>query len=240
MIMKATVALVMMSLLIASCDLKYNDSISGNGKVKTTQISTDTIRQVIVSDKIDLTIVPSDSAKVLLKADENLHSVIFISVNNGILRISCDKNIRIARSKEVMVYGPAVCHIEASARASVMTKDSVRCNEFTLSTTSGSEAKVSGHFNTLTITSRSGSTIYLEGKTDYLNVNASSASDIFGYTFTATRADVIASSASDVRVAILKEGHLNASSAASIIYKGSPSLLDSRSSSLGEIRKARF
>jgi len=238
--MKTTGIVAVMSLLMASCSLNYHDSISGNGKVKTKQVSTDTITQIIVSDRLDLTIVPSDSVMVLLKADENLHDVINTTFDNGILRVTSDKYIRIARSKEVIVYGHQICQVEASAKTSVMTRDTIQCDEFTLITSSGADVKLIGRFKSCTVNSSSGSSIYLEGKTDYLNINASSASDIFGYDLQARRGDILASSASDVRITILDDAHFNASSASDIIYKGTPSVLDSRSSSLGEIRQARF
>ena len=238
--MKILAAILIMGLFIVSCDINYEDSVSGNGKVITLQVNTDTIRQIIVSDKLDVTLVPSDSVKVLLKADENLHDVIKITAENGILRVSSSKYIRIARSKEVIVYGRTINKVEASLRATVITRDTISCDDFILNTSSGTDAKISGHFKSCTVNSRSGSSVNLEGKTDYLNINASSASDIFGYNFEAIRADVIASSASNVQISILGEAHLNASSAADIKYKGVPRLMDSKSSSLGEIRQARF
>ena len=80
----------------------------------------------------------------------------------------------------------------------------------------------------------------MEGKTDYLNVNANSVADIYRFDFSAKNSDILATSASDVRVTIKDEAHFNVSSAADIIYKGSPAIINSKTSSLGEVRKARF
>jgi len=237
--MKIT-GILIISLVAASCGMKYHDSISGNGKVRTIEVSTDTVTHIIVSDRIDLLLIPSDSTMVVLEADENLHDVINISVDNGLLRISTDKYIRIARSKEVRVYGNQFCKIETSTKASVMSSDTIVCDEFSLSACTGADARIIGHFNSLMVNGSSGCDIFLEGKADYLNITANSASDIYGFDFSAKKGDVFASSASDVRITILGDAHFDASSAADIIYRGNPSIIDSRSSSMGEIRQSKF
>ena len=83
--------IVFISMILTSCGIKYHDSISGNGKVIETTVSSDTIRSIKVSDKLDVTLIPSDTNRVILKADENLHDIIKISIERGVLRISAEK-----------------------------------------------------------------------------------------------------------------------------------------------------
>ena len=232
--------LFIVTFFMASCGIKYHDSISGNGKVSTTEISTDTIRHIRVSDRIDLILIPSDTNRVVLKADENLHDAIDVTVENGVLKISSDKYIRLARSKEVWVYGNRICNVEAQAKATVTIRDTLVCDDFSLMVSSGAEVKMLGNFRSLRVNGNSGCDIFLEGKSDYLNITASSAADIFGFDFKATRADILASSAADVRIRILENAHLDASSAADIVYAGNPKIIDSRTTSLGDIRKSKF
>lgn len=230
---------ILLILTIVSCNFRYNDCISGNGKVKINEISTDTITKVVVSDKIDLILIPSDSMLVLLKADENLHDVIDISIEKGVLRISTDKYIRIARAKEVEVYGSMFSEVEATTKASITNRDTLHSNEFSIITNSGANVKINGIFNSVVVNAGSGSDIFLEGKTDFLSIDANSAADIYGFDFLAKSVDVDANSASDVRITVLDEAHLSVSSAADITYKGKPPILDSRSTSLGDIRHTR-
>ncbi len=145
-----------------------------------------------------------------------------------------------ARSKEVFVYGRRFCKVEASVETSVITRDTIICPDFSLIANSAADVKLIGHFNSLAVNGSSGCDIILEGETDYLNITANSASDIYGFDLIAKKCDVLASSVSDVRVKVIEDAHFNASSAANIIDKGSPPILDTRTSSMGDIRKARF
>lgn len=232
--------LFILVLLMASCGVKYHDSISGNGKVSIKEIITDTIRHIRVSDRIDLVLVPSDTNRVLLKADENLHNVINVKFENGVLKVSSDKYIRIARSKEVWVYGNRIGNIEVSSKATLVIRDTIECDNFSLMASGGAEAKVLGRFGSLLVNGSSGCDIFLEGKSDYLNITASSAADIYGFGFTVKRADILASSAADVRIRVLENGRFDASSAADIVYTGDPKIIDSRATSLGDIRRSKY
>ena len=145
-----------------------------------------------------------------------------------------------ARSKEVWVYGNHICNVEASAKATVTTRDTIVCDDFSLMAGSGAEVKMLGHFGSFLVNGSSGCDIFMEGKADDLNITASSIADIYGFDFKATRAVILASSAADVRIRIVEDAHLDASSAADIVYAGYPKIIDSRTSSLGDIRKSKF
>ena len=234
------ISIIVVSLLIVSCNTEFHDSISGNGKVNSRTVGTDTISRLIISDKLDAVIIPSAETKVELIADENLHDIISCEINRGILKVTTDKFIRMAKSKEVWIYTPCISQIEASAKSSVNIRDSLSCDDLNVITSSAAEVRINGSFETLTVNASSGSAVHIAGKTAYLNINASSASDIFAFDLKTIETDVSASSAADVRITVKDKARFSASSASDIRYRGEPVILDSRSSSLGDIRRVKF
>ena len=89
-------------ILTVSCHYHHHDSISGNGEVKRAIVSEDTIRSITISNKLNALIIPSDTFRVVINADENLHEHIRTDIYDGYLSIYSEKYIRMARSKEVI------------------------------------------------------------------------------------------------------------------------------------------
>ena len=145
-----------------------------------------------------------------------------------------------ARSKEILIYSRYLRRADISSHSTFETKDSLITPEFSVDATSNSEVRIMGRFDHLSANASSRSNLYLSGYATYLNANVNSAADMFAYELTAKTADVVASSAADARVRVSDEARFNASSAADIIYKGEPKILDSRSSSLGDVKKSKY
>jgi hypothetical protein len=231
---------ILLFFIIISCDHDYRNTISGNGNVVQKEIITDSFSIVDVSNKIDAEILISTSPKVVIEADENLIDHIMIEVKGNTLSISSDKRIRLARSKKVMVYCNNLKEINASSASNVFVSKPLQIDNLTITGTSAAELDISGDFKYLNINGSSGSDITLSGTTKSLSVNLSSAADLNAYDLKAEKANVDVSSASDAKINVSKEAYLRASSAADITYKGSPEIIDSKSSSAGDIKKSGY
>jgi len=235
-----TISVLIVVLTLASCGQGFHDSISGNGKVETVEISRDTINRIEVSHNLNVTYIPSDSVLVLVTADENLQDVIECEIWNGTLDISTTKYIRMAKSKEIIVYSPEIKRFEASSGSVINVRDSLIIEDLTIVVSSGADVHLAGTMESLDINASSGGSVHVAGLANQLNVNASSASDIFAFNLKTMNCDVIASSAADVRVSIEESARFEASSAADIRYRGDPHILNSSESSMGDIRNVSF
>jgi hypothetical protein len=238
-IMKAPVSIFLFFLLI-SCGQDYHNTISGNGNVIQNEIVTNSFSIIDVSDKIDAEIILSVNPKVIIEADENLINHILIEVKGNILSVSSDRSIRMARSKKVMIYCNKLEEIKASSGSYVFVKKPLQIDNLEIRVQSGADMNLSGDFINLDINGTSGSDISISGRTQSLAVNLSSAANLDAYDLKAEKADVNVSSAADAKINVIKEAYFRASSAADIIYKGSPEIIDSKSSSAGDIKKASY
>ena len=227
-------------LLVASVSCQYHyDSISGNGKVKKAIISEDTIRSISISNKLNALIVPSDTFRVELSADENLHEHIRTDIHNGHLSIYSERHIRMAKMKEVRIFTNCMENIEASAGSNVYNNDTLNCDEIIISASSAADVSINGNFQRIDITASSGSDLHLAGSAVHAIIKLNSAADLHAYDFIIQDADVIVSSASDARVHVVGEARFDASSAADIRYMGNPEIIESRTSSAADIEKSK-
>lgn len=145
-----------------------------------------------------------------------------------------------ARSKEIWIYSRYLKKADISSRSTFVTKDSIIASDFSISVSSGGDARVLGRFKHLDVYAGSGGNVQISGKTDHLSANINSAADMYAYDLTARIAEVVASSAADAKVNVSEEARFNASSAGDIVYRGEPKIIDSKSNSLGDIKKSRY
>lgn len=225
-------------LIAISCHY-HHDSISGNGEVKKVIVSEDTIRSLTISNRLNAWIIPSDTFRVEVNADENLHDHIHTDLYEGHLSVYTEKYIRMARSKEVLIYTDCIERIEASSGANVYTKDTLNCNEMSISASSAADVSVLGNFERVDIFGSSGSDLRINGSAEHATINLSSAADLHAYDFVIQNANVTVSSASDARVNVEQEARFNASSAGDIRYIGDPEIIESRTSSAADIKRSR-
>lgn len=225
--------------LFVACGHSFHDSITGNGNVVVKNVEIDTVLTLIVSDRLEATLIPSDSFKVVIEADENLHEFIFVEEEHDQLHIYSDKYIRLAKAKNVYIYANSINSIDVSAGATLHMSDSLTMDIFSLDASSGSDVNILGHFGTMYVNGSSASDIDLVGSCNDLEVNMSSASDLQAYDFEAKRVSVTASSAADVRIHVTDEAEFDASSASDIIYRGNPEVISSNSSSAADIKRKR-
>lgn len=228
-----------MLLLFVACGHGFHDTITGNGNVQERTVSIDTIQSVSVSNKLEATFILSDSFKVIVEADENLQEFIFVEEKYGQLEIYSDKNIRMAKAKQIYIYANTINSISVSSGADFFVSDSLNAEEFTIEASSSANVTVFGTFGFLFVNGSSAADINIEGSCEKLEVNMSSAADLRASNLVAKKGNVVVSSAGDARVHITEEASFEASSAGDIIYRGNPIVISSNASSAGDVKKSR-
>lgn len=222
--------------LLVACNLDHHNTISGNGKVVTKQVTVGHFNRLTVSNGLEAIIIPSVAQNVMIEADENILEGIKVEVEDSTLQISTDKRIWIARSKKVKVYCNQLIQIKASAGSKIISTDSLMTDQLKVDSHSGSEVSICGHFKSLVIEASSGSDIKIKGVTNNLEAKLSSAADLHAFGLRSENASINASSAANAKVFVTREVHLDASSAAAITYRGNPVVKDIHVSSAGNVK----
>jgi hypothetical protein len=226
--------------LMLSCNFSINlgDSVDGNRDVVTVDrdISSD-FSAITVSQGLDLYITQSNEVSISIEADENLHEFIMTEVENGVLKIYVNENIRKAASKKIMLNVTDISAIKATSGSYVYSKNTIEVDDLELNTTSGADMKLTVNTEQLVCKATSGSDLKLSGKTKTLNASATSGSDIDARSLSAETSDVKATSGADISVNTSKELTVRATSGGDVRYSGNPEKVNKSDSSSGSVRQ---
>lgn len=195
-----------------------------------------------VSDGIDLLLTQGSQAGVAVSASKPEYQAKIITVvENGVLKIYYDENWGgwNAKNRNLKAYVTCVNldELKASSGSDVNISGTLRGTNFTLNVSSGSDFDGKLEVSSLVASSSSGSDITLSGSAKTAQINASSGSDFNGLSFSTENCDADASSGSDIEISVSNELKAEASSGASIRYKGNAVIREVSKSSGGSVKK---
>jgi hypothetical protein len=232
---KLTTAFSMFFLLV-SCGMD-GKSITGSGNVTTqNRTMTGEFTKVKAEKGLDIVIEQAPSPMVIVEADDNLQGKILTTVENGVLKITCEYNSYInVKAKKVTVKMPVIEGIETESGVSLRSEGVLKSNDIKISASSGSSIEVNVESEKVTVESSSGSQINLSGKAINLSTSSSSGSSIEAGNLIANDVEADASSGSSTSVHAAVSINAGASSGSSIEYKGNPKKITKDESSGGGI-----
>lgn len=199
-----------------------------------------------VSSGVEVEFSQNPTQSVTVKTEPDKQQYVMTEVENGILKIFIrNKGVRSLNFKDlkVMVFNPKLSRLTTKSGASFKAMTPINestfaasCNSgslvsgtFKISTNtaleieSGSSVKINLDTKSLALDASSGSSIKLTGNGDSGVFSASSGSSVSAGDFVLKTAVVDASSGSSVKINTTESVTANASSAASVQYKGNPS-----------------
>ncbi|MBT8244204.1 MAG: DUF2807 domain-containing protein [Winogradskyella sp.] len=130
------------------------EKIKGNRNVTIKQTYVDNFNSLIVKDNFEVKIAYNSKHSVEVEADDNLHSVINIDVDAGVLSISTDK--RITSKKKLIItvnYSDGLENIEVYNDVELRSLTSMELTDFTLKVENNSRAYLNIKANSLSFTS---------------------------------------------------------------------------------------
>ena len=235
---KAIVAAIT-ALLFSSCGFADNfKTVDGNNNVTTqTRTVTGEYNAIAASRGLEVIIEAASEKSITIEADENLHSHIQTTVENGVLEITADVNIGNAASKKVIVKLPEIGAIEASTGAIVKSAVSIKGKSLELETSTGAFIDLSVEVENLSCESSNGSNLKVSGQAKKLQTEASSGSTVDAAKVTANSVKSESSSGGTSIVNPIDELSADASSGGMIYYVNTPSKLTKETSSGGEVHQ---
>ena len=228
--------LLLFAITLSSCMIEGMRSINGKGNVVTeTRNIQEAFNKVKISQGIELYISQEPQTSVVVKADENLQRIIHTEVRNGVLVISSKQNIRRAKAKRVYLTIDSITDIDASSGSSVVSDGILKNTVFSLSTSSGAQARVQVDAETVSTSSSSGASLRIAGKTTYHASKVSSGASIKSYNLKSENVTAKASSGGYIDIYASNSLKAKASSGGDIDFKGNPRHIEKLKFSGGSI-----
>ncbi len=216
-----------LGILMTSCNFNFNIGTKGNGNVQTIERTINgSYDQIEVSNGLDVFLTQSDTDRISVQADENLHDIIITEVQGNTLKIYTDENISTSQAKKVMVSFKNISKISGASGSDIYSTNKINVESLKLETSSGSDMTLNVTTKALDCESSSGSDLKLSGSTVSFKAQASSGSNIHAGDLTSERSHVSASSGADITVNTLKELVAKASSGGEVSYIGTPEKIE--------------
>ena len=113
-----------LSILFSSCFF-LGPSVKGNGNVTEQVRQVDEFDQIKVSRGMNVYITQGSPTKVVVIADSNLHEIIETEVEDGVLKVTANENIRWAKEKKVMITVEKIKGVETTSGSNAWSKSQI-------------------------------------------------------------------------------------------------------------------
>jgi len=232
------ISLLILFLTIAACThAQFRRTVYGKGEVETRERTPLNASGLKVSTGIDVYLKQGNDPELVVEADENLHEHIITEINNGILNIYADVNIRDAQQKKVYVTLKEINSISASSAGDIIGEAPVEADNLIINASSAGDIKIEVNAGVIEANISSSGDVTITGEAEKLEADLNSAGDLNAYNLRVREADVTVSSAGGADIFVTEKLVARASSAGDINYKGDPEYVNAHSSSAGSIRR---
>jgi len=235
-----TLAKVLATVLVSfsfSCNIAF-DGVKGKGEViKKEQTITKEFSAVKASRGLDIILVKDQNKKVIVEANENLHELIQVYVEENTLYVTSDKNIYSADEKNVYVSYDKINQLKVSSGASIFSQEPIVQKDLSLSASSGADIKLNVKAETLTSSVSSGAMINIEGKVNNHKASASSGANIRANDLHSLVSEAKATSGAQIKIYAKNEFTGKATSGADVVYFGDPQKVSENDNSGGNVRR---
>ncbi|OIQ16199.1 MAG: hypothetical protein BM557_10020 [Flavobacterium sp. MedPE-SWcel] len=233
------------AILFSSCVFNKSDdnlifsSTEGSGNVVSqNRPVSENFDYISASTGLKVVIEQDNKASITVEADDNLQELIKTEIKGKQLEIFIDGNIKNATKLKVKVRTPNIKGIETSSSAKVISLNTIRSRNISLSASSASSLEVAIDAENASCETSSAAKITVRGKTIQLDTDSSSSSRINAKGLIAKHVVADASSASNTTINPQESLHAEASSASSIKYINTPAQLSKDASSGGSVKKS--
>ncbi len=215
----------------------WGGGTKGNGNVVEENRKVGSFDRISAASGLDVYVTQGNSTSVVVEADENLLGQIITEVKGGVLKMYVEKSISKSTAMKVHVNMTDIAGISSSGGSDIYSKNTISANNLKISTSGGSDVKLTLDVNELDCVTSGGSDAILKGDVAHAHFVSSGGSDIEAKELNVAVCEVRASGGSDVYVHVKEEIDANASGASDIYLYGNPSKQNVNTSGASDFHK---
>lgn len=209
-----------MFLVLQSCD---PFGIKSTGDLITLDFDETDFHGLDLNVPADAEVRVGDEFKVEITCEETAMPYIETRVENGVLRIYFDRNVRDVDNMKVLVTAPSWDHFDVSGSGDIEVIDVIEGQSIHLDVSgSGSIKAIEAHFDEADLQVSGSGEIRMAGSAEHLDCDISGSGEIRCFELFSTFAKVDVSGSGDVQVRVSEKLDARISGSGDIVYKGSP------------------
>lgn len=244
--MKIFTTLVLLALLNSlSAQVEVNNGrwgrsgerVKGNGNVTTQARDIDGFTGISACCSMNIELSEGDF-NVRVEAESNLQEFVKTDVKGGRLEIGYVSEANFKSTEPIRVYVtlPLIDYLKASSSATVSGKTAFQGKDLEVKVSSSALAELEFSGEEVTTDASSSATLILKGRATNIEAEASSSSRIDAGRMESKDGRAAVSSSADIVLNLKNSLKASASSSGSVTYYGSPTEVDSNTSSSGSVR----
>ncbi len=210
--------------------------IKGDGNIIREQRDVSSFKSFKITGKLNVYYTQNSEKMIIVEADSNLLEHINTEIEDEVLKISHNRNVR-TRDVKIYVSNEYFENIELNAGSRFITDQPVELDNIGLIARAGSHLNIEGEFGELKLNLIAGSDASLKGKCRDFSVTAKAGSRLKAKDLIADNVDLNGSSGSNLEVHAVKRLSVNGSSGTNIYYHGEPNLESINTSSGATLNK---
>jgi hypothetical protein len=195
--------------------------------------------EVSTSESIDVYITQAKEFAVKVIADDDIIDRLITKVEGDELKIYFEGNVKNVSKKEVHISMPIIEELNSSSGAALKTMDVISGEGLEANVSSGAHMKIYIDYNEFESSASSGAHMSVKGEVKEGEFEASSGASINAENLNLDEADVDVSSGANVKIGVVKELSVDASSGGGVYYKGEPVMRDIDLSSGGSVKRSK-
>jgi len=202
----------LLSVLIIRCD-KNDHMFVGSDTLVTITRDFSSFDRIIANDDLEVNVIQGNTQLVEIKVNENLQDQLITRVNNNTLDISLESGSYQNEKFEVNIEVPNLVRLQLN---------------------DNTKARVNYSTNELELDVNDSSALNLRGTCNILNIDNNDDGAVSGFAFTTEILNTTSDDASEIQIVCNGELNGNVSDAASVRYRGMPTI-NAKTSDAGQI-----
>lgn len=219
--------LIVMVLLISSCNTVFNKRVKGNGIVTTEQRSVSTTKKIKIAGNINVELTQGGSSSLTINADANLIPYIITVVEDGWLVIKSKKDVNLSSSNPITVAVEAnlIEQIKIAGNGNVVATNKIEGGEkLNIVVAGNGDVNLAINAPSVESTISGNGNIVLEGETKNVKVTIAGNGDYKGEKLKAEQVKVSIAGTGNVDVFAAKNLDINIAGSGDVRYIGNPTI----------------
>jgi hypothetical protein len=225
--MKTKTKIIAIILIMIGFGLSNNTMarrIKGSGKIikETRELSNFTA--IDIGSAFEIELIKSNETKIIIETDDNVMPYIKTNVHAKELKVNLSAEINNPTKLSLIIYYKEVNDLDISGAAELYSSDVLTTTYLNLDFSGASDVSLKLDVQSIDAEISGASNVDLEGKSRDAEIDVSGAAILRAYGLELHYLDLEASGASSAKVLVLDKFIIDASGAATVRYKGNPTL----------------
>ncbi len=239
---KIIIPLLLLTMVLGSCQYMLGKRIRGNGNIKSATHSVNSFRDIEVSGAIDLYVSQGEIAPVKVETDENLLSYVEVlqEGNKLVIRHKQGTNLRPTGKIKVNITAPVYSSIDVSGACNITGQNKINNSEaLKLDVSGAGDINMELNAPSVQATVTGAGSVNLKGETKNFDLELSGAGKAHCYELLSESTKVDITGAGDADVYAGSKLDAQVSGAGNVSYKGGATVVNQQVSGAGSVKKSQ-